>query len=502
MKASEKRGSPRVPYVSEVVCEGEGRSLTARTSDISASGVFIHSRRWCEAGTILKLSFNVASTQIETMGEVCYSIPLIGMGVRFLDLQTEYQAILQSLIENQLAEADSEGVKSQARHTIPSGVEPVDQLFGGFESGQLYLTYGDAAGKSLLGIQFLIEGLKRGEHGAIVTTCRLEDIVRRFARLGYDCREDIRSAALVFFRCSSGLDEVPNLEPLLRELGPILDESSAERIVFDPVDDLLAGPTQNDLTARADELAVWVRSFGATVVLVANGEKPGVIESLTPSVRESFRFEFRDTIDRVVRFIAFEKSPGTPDQAVRVDPSRGIFLLQGHQVNQRSNYGPGITLATPAGVEAGSDNIERKEPVGDAPPLDHGNEDQASNEPVHTQESNSTSAAISAYSDRPEAPGKVPGGDLALTSQLGGEDNGTSSSSSVSAENDGIRSEEASEAFFAMLDELQTFASSLEQDAPEMQNGAIPDSSPDERCPNPLLVVSRPGASIDGGHHR
>lgn len=415
MKEREKRGSQRIPYISEVMCEGLGNSITARTSDISASGVFIHSRVWYDAGSILTLRFSVASTPIETAGEVCYSIPHIGMGVRFLDLKPEYRAAIEKLIEAHQDQGERENLKTRTRRTIPSGVEPVDKLLGGLERGHLYLTHGDAAGKSLFGVEFLIEGLKRGQPGALITPCRREDTVRRFARFGYDCLKDIVSGALVLFTYSHDIVEQIqrgiHLVPLLGELGPLLDESLPERIVFDPVDSLLAGAKHDDVTTRANQLEAWVRSFGATVVLVANEERGGVIESLMPTVRDSFRFEVRESLDRVVRFMAFEKSPSIPDQAVRVDPSRGISLLQDRQANMPIEGLREIGSAQGTGAERAGN------------PQTPGTKDHA--QPETQAQPGSTSLGPDTVAHDREA---------------------------------------ASDAFFAMLDELHSFASSIEHD--------------------------------------
>ena len=423
MKEREKRGSKRIPYISEVVCESLGNSLTARTSDISASGVFIHSKVWYEAGSILTLRFSVTSTQIETAGEVCYSIPHIGMGVRFLELKPEYRAAIEKLIEVHQDQGGSEDPKTKTRRTIPSGVVPVDKLLGGLERGHLYLTRGDAAGKSLFGVEFLIEGLKRGQPGALITPQRREDTVRRFARFGYDCLKDILSGALVLFTYSHEIvDQIQrglHLVPLLGELGPLLDESSPERIVFDPVDNLLSGAKQDDVITRANQLEAWVRSFGATVVLVANEENGEVIESLMPSVRDSFRFEVRESFDRVVRFMAFEKSPSIPDQAIRVDPSRGISLLEDQQANK-------LLPEMPAAAEA----------PGDPQSPETGTEDPGRSERLQSQHRGSTSV-------RPDTTDQ----DRAA----------------------------ASDAFFAMLDELHSFAKSIE-----------PDEAPPEGAHDPM----------------
>src|SRR5215467_1350815 len=104
---------------------------------------------------------------------------------------------------------------------ITSGVEPVDELLGGLVRGRLYLVHGEASGKALFGIKFLIEGLKRGEAGALIINYSPEDSVRRFARLGYDCRDDVFNGRLVILECAG---DITQRVGALREIGPMLSE--------------------------------------------------------------------------------------------------------------------------------------------------------------------------------------------------------------------------------------------------------------------------------------
>ena len=468
MKAHEKRGAPRVPYISEVVCESDGNRLTARTSDISASGVFIHSKLWCEAGSILTLNFAVSSTRIETAGEVCYSIPHIGMGIRFLDLKPEYLDAIERLIESQQDQECNE-IKTKALRLIPSGVEPVDKHLGGLERGHLYLARGDASGKSLVGIAFLIEGLKRGQPGALITTQRREDAIRRFARLGYDCSRAMLTGALVVFTYSNDIVEhYLHLEPLLSEFGPILDKTSPERIVFDPVDNLLAGVKQDDVLIRANQLSVWVRSFGATVVLVANEDKRGVIESLTPSVRDSFRFEVRESCDRVVRMLVFEKSPSIPDQAVRVDPSRGIFLLEdqhtGELMNERLEKND-EEAATSGSETARVENDESEE---------HQAYSQRVTDPLPDPRSVMSNVTDQDWTVSLSDP-RVAGHSMAPTPGLSVNKDLTSQPTTGDL-NLAVAQGEACDAFFAMLDELQSFVSEIDPDVADAPDADPPDT--------------------------
>lgn len=217
----------------------------------------------------------------------------------------------------------------QSGNRIISGIEPVDELMGGLDRGQLYLVHGEA-GKSLFGIKFLIEGLKQGENGALVIRYSPEDAVRRFARLGYDCLEDVYSGRLVILEYSDDIvqkiGKLHQLTPVLRELEWLLGETRPERLVFDPLISVLSG-VEGNLEVSAREFAQWAGSFGGTVVLIAKDSDREIIRCFEPLVAESFRFDVRESGERATRFMVFEKSPAIVDQAIEVDPSRGVFLL-------------------------------------------------------------------------------------------------------------------------------------------------------------------------------
>jgi CheY-like chemotaxis protein/KaiC/GvpD/RAD55 family RecA-like ATPase len=238
----------------------------------------------------------------------------------------------------------------KAPNLIPSGIEPVDKLMGGLQNGQLYLVHGEASGKSLFGIKFLIEGLKRGENGALVIRYSPEDAVRRFARLGYDCLEDVYSGRLVILEYSDDIiqqiSRLRELTPVLRELEWLLGETKPQRLIFDPFTSLVAG--EGDLKSRVREFTDWASSFGATVIFIANGGDD-VVEGIKPHTAEVFRFEVREVHEHATRFVAFEKSPAIPDHAIEVDPSRGIFLLERAKIQEHFFS---MFQATPSNAES------------------------------------------------------------------------------------------------------------------------------------------------------
>jgi len=110
MKRGDRRSSKRITYVCEVECEGAGRNyLAARINDLSLAGAFIDSVTCYAPGTSLRLRFHINDTLIETTAEVRYTIPQMGMGVRFLRLNSHHLTALKSLFEGQpLIPSDSE----------------------------------------------------------------------------------------------------------------------------------------------------------------------------------------------------------------------------------------------------------------------------------------------------------------------------------------------------------------------------------------------------------
>lgn len=220
-------------------------------------------------------------------------------------------------------------MESNARTVVSSGIEPVDRLLGGLESGSLYLVHGETSDSSLFGLKFLIEGVRRGENAALIVRYPPENAVRRFARLGYDCLEDVKSGRLLILEFADEIihqvTRLRDLSPTLRALGGLLDETRPARVVFDTITDLVVSEHGN-VDSRIREFAAWAQLLGSTSLLIANGNNDDVIQSFWPLIRESFRFERKAEGTRTVTLLAFEKSNRLDPQPIEVDPAKGIFL--------------------------------------------------------------------------------------------------------------------------------------------------------------------------------
>ncbi|HEU4387979.1 MAG TPA: response regulator [Blastocatellia bacterium] len=223
-------------------------------------------------------------------------------------------------------------MESKARILEPSGIEPVDRLLGGLESGLLYLVRGDASSKSLFGIKFVLEGLRQGQNCALIIRYSPEDAVRRFSRLGYDCLEDVKEGRLIILEFGDDIVQqvvrLREISPVLRELGSLLGETHPQRVVFDPITDLVVSEHGN-VEPRIKEFSEWASTLGATSLLITNGNNADLVRSFLPVVRDSFRFDLKEEANRAHTYLTLEKRPNLSPQLVDVDPARGIFLERG-----------------------------------------------------------------------------------------------------------------------------------------------------------------------------
>ena len=132
--SNDRRDAKRISYICEVQCEGNGVSrLATRINDLSLTGAFIDSVTCYPTGTVLRLRFHILDVLIETRAEVRYSMPRMGMGVHFLDLQPAHIAALECLIDGKpmdLSAKFSEDNDSNRRDS--DGSNTTDMLLGNF----------------------------------------------------------------------------------------------------------------------------------------------------------------------------------------------------------------------------------------------------------------------------------------------------------------------------------------------------------------------------------
>ena len=99
MSSVEKRRSRRVAFFCEAQLEGidVGRA-NVRIADLSVDGAFIDAVTVFPIGTVARLRFSAKDHEFSLFTEVRYSMPGMGMGVRFLDVSGSDHSALEAIV--------------------------------------------------------------------------------------------------------------------------------------------------------------------------------------------------------------------------------------------------------------------------------------------------------------------------------------------------------------------------------------------------------------------
>ncbi|MSP39026.1 MAG: DUF2075 domain-containing protein [Deltaproteobacteria bacterium] len=129
---------------------------------------------------------------------------------------------------------------------VPTGIVGLDPLIeGGFPKGRSILVTGEpGTGKSIFALQFLYEGLKRGENSVWITADETPmDIIAQAASLGWDFEPLIQNRQLAILNAGSYLNTLPSagseqridIQKAVNDLAVFVTQIGAQRLVFDPV---------------------------------------------------------------------------------------------------------------------------------------------------------------------------------------------------------------------------------------------------------------------------
>ena len=118
-----------------------------------------------------------------------------------------------------------------------------DMLGGGMWAGSTTLIQGPTgSGKTTLGLQFILEGLKRGEHGLYLNFQENPtQLKRQIYSLGWDL-DDPKSKGLTLSYCSPVELQI---DSILVGLFRKIEENNIKRVVIDAVDDLVSSTTDH-----------------------------------------------------------------------------------------------------------------------------------------------------------------------------------------------------------------------------------------------------------------
>jgi circadian clock protein KaiC len=171
----------------------------------------------------------------------------------------------------------------------PTGISGLDQITGGgMPRGRVTLVAGSAgAGKTLLGLNFLVAGARQyGERGVLMT---FEESAAKVAlnvrSLGFDIDELVRTDQLAVLAFQVDASEIVpagdfDFEPIFAILDDAISRVGAKRVVLDTIE-VIFGAFGNDAIVRSEliRLVRWLDDRGVTVILT--GERGNEGGSLT-----------------------------------------------------------------------------------------------------------------------------------------------------------------------------------------------------------------------------
>ena len=223
---------------------------------------------------------------------------------------------------------------------IPTGINGLDRLIeGGFKRGSINLVVGEAgSGKTTFAVQFLIEGIKKGEGGIYITfEEKKEKLYDDMLEFGWDLAKYEQMGLFKF------LEYKPEqIKRVLVEGGGTIDaiitQMKAKRIAIDSITSF-ALLFQDVLTQKESSLALFelINTWGCTAVLTAQSVHVGSDE-----ISATLQFE----VDSIILLYHFKK------QGKRI---RAIEILK-----MRGTKTPEITMKlemTPRGLAIASQEI-------------------------------------------------------------------------------------------------------------------------------------------------
>jgi circadian clock protein KaiC len=166
-----------------------------------------------------------------------------------------------------------------ALEKVPTGIRGLDQVtHGGFPKGRAALVCGGpGAGKTLLGLEFLVRGAQLyNEPGVCVAFEEtVEELTTNMASLGCNLTSLAKSKKLAIDYVEIERKQIEetgeyNLDGLFVRLKQAIDEVKAKRVLLDTVELLFLG-LKNEGVVRAElrRLFHWLKDAGVTAVVTA-----------------------------------------------------------------------------------------------------------------------------------------------------------------------------------------------------------------------------------------
>jgi len=155
---------------------------------------------------------------------------------------------------------------------IGTGVSGLDEMLqGGFPENHIVVVMGSfGTGKTTLALQYVFEGLKRGEPCIFISLEEDKDsISKNAAAFGWDLSEAIEKKKLGLFKLEPS-DAKTTITRIKSELPKFVKSFGAKRVVLDSVSLLnMMFSDENDRRSNLFNLCQLLKSTGATTLITA-----------------------------------------------------------------------------------------------------------------------------------------------------------------------------------------------------------------------------------------
>lgn len=252
------------------------------------------------------------------------------------------------------ARLSSNGGSGSGANGGARGAGRLDALLGELAPGRVHLLTGGAgSGKTTVALQFLADGLARGEHGAMLAASHGEDVKSLAALLGIRVNDALRARRLHLLRwrpaAQRGLAHVTAVEHVVEDLRALLRTTRSARVVIDSFAPLIGDGLGTELLVDA------LDSLGATSVLTFGGRvDEGYDRWLEPVIQRAAAVVQLHRRGAVMDFECLSRR-GAPRLL-----DRGRFVV---------DPGCGLVAAPPVAKRGARGRAKAGERAPDAPPL-------------------------------------------------------------------------------------------------------------------------------------
>ena len=212
------------------------------------------------------------------------------------------------------------------RMRISTGIKGLDEMLkGGLIPHRTYLMKGNAGcGKTILSIQFLLEGARRGENVIYVTLEEpADEVIENMQLLGLDIVNsnfhiidasptgDLSIFSDMFFE-----NLIPDVQGLKSALESKLEAIRPTRVVIDPITMLeIASKSEVEYRREILHLCRMLRKFNVTTLITSQKSEEGAEDFIVSGVIELVTYDVKG---RVIRGIRIKKMRGSDfDSTVR-----------------------------------------------------------------------------------------------------------------------------------------------------------------------------------------